>query len=82
MAIETTEILQVFLGTKCAGCQGQKRRHTGFCKRCYSQLPPALRKALWQRFSAGFEHAYVACLAWFREHPFQGEHRARQAELF
>lgn len=73
---------QDFFGRTCAGCEGVKRRHTAFCLSCYRQLPRALKSSLWKRFGQGFEEAYQASLSWFRLHPFQGEHRARQKGLF
>lgn len=80
--MESAEIFAVFAGTKCAGCGGTKRRHNAFCTWCYRELPMKLRNALWQRFGSGFEQAYMGCLSWFREHPFQGKHRATQQGLF
>lgn len=80
--METGAIASAFLGITCAACKGAKRRHVAFCTLCYRQLPPALRKSLWKRFGQGFEEAYQASISWFREHPFQGEHRAKQADLF
>lgn len=80
--MESNDIFVVFAGTLCAGCSGTKQRHNAFCKRCYRQLPRALQKCLWQRFGEGFEQAYVASLSWFREHPFQGDHRAKQQTFF
>lgn len=80
--METNEILEVFLGEKCAGCGGKKRRHNAFCTWCYRELPAALKSSLWKRFGQGFEEAYQASLSWFRTHPFQGVHRAKQKGLF
>jgi predicted amidophosphoribosyltransferase len=80
--MESQEIYAAFAGTLCAGCAGTKQRQNAFCKDCYRQLPRALQKCLWKRFGAGYEEAYVACLSWFRTHPFQGEHRAKQENLF
>lgn len=80
--MESREIFAVFVGTTCAGCDGAKRRHVAFCSSCYRELPRALKSALWQRFGSGFEQAYMGCMSWFRTHPLQGEHRARQQGLF
>lgn len=80
--MESTDIFAAFTGTACAGCKGTKRRYTAFCSYCYRELPKALQNALWQRFGSGFEQAYMACLSWFREHPLQGEHRAKQKGLW
>ncbi len=80
--METTDIWRAFVSAECAGCKGRKKPHNAFCRECYKQLPQKLRNALWQRFGEGFEQAYVACLSWFRIHPFQGEHRAKQKNLF
>jgi hypothetical protein len=80
--MESPEIFAAFSGILCAACSGRKQRHNAFCRSCYRQLPNALQKALWQRFGSGFEQAYMACLSWFRTHPFQGEHRAKQQQLF
>jgi hypothetical protein len=80
--METTEIFAAFSGTACQGCGGVKRRHNAFCKKCYAQLPMKLKNALWQRFGSGFEQAYMGSLSWFRTHPLQGEHRAKQQSLF
>ncbi len=80
--MESQEIFAAFTGRKCAGCGEVKGRNKGFCMLCYRQLPMKLRSALWQRFGDGFEQAYMACLSWFRTHPLQGEHRARQQNLF
>jgi hypothetical protein len=78
----TFEIFEAFVGTHCAGCGGDKQKRNAFCLPCYRQLPKALQSCLWKRFGAGFEEAYQACLSWFREHPLQGEHRAKQKKLF
>ena len=80
--METSEIWQAFMSKKCAGCGGLKRPHNAFCKYCYGELPVKLKNALWQTFGSGFEQAYMACLSWFRTHPFQGVHRAKQQTLF
>jgi hypothetical protein len=38
---------------------------------------------LWKRFGdEGFQQAYHGALSWFRIHPLQGVHRARQKHLF
>lgn len=81
-AMESREIFDAFMSTNCAGCAGQKKTRNAFCLSCYRQLPRALKVSLWKRFGAGFEEAYQACLSWFRTHPLQGEHRAKQEELF
>ena len=75
---EFSEIFEAFVSTKCAGCHGTKRHHNAFCQWCYRELPAALTSSLWKRFGSGFEEAYHASLSWFRTHPFQGEHRAKQ----
>jgi len=80
--MESTEIFQQFAGVECAGCGGIKRRRNAFCVPCYQQLPAALKSSLWKRFGSGFEEAYQACLSWFRVHPLQGVHRAKQQKLF
>jgi hypothetical protein len=80
--METHEIWEAFLSNRCAGCDGRKRTRNAFCLNCYHQLPAKLKNALWQRFGSGFEQAYMACLSWFRIHPLQGEHRAKQQGLF
>jgi hypothetical protein len=80
--MESSDIFAIFAGTKCPVCEEHKSRHTAFCTKCYFQLPRALKSSLWKRFGSGFEEAYHACLSWFREHPWQGEHRARQQNLF
>ncbi len=80
--MESREIFEAFVGKRCAGCQGVKQNRNAFCRLCYQQLPRALQRCLWKRFGEGFEEAYHACLSWFREHPLQGEHRAKQKTLF
>lgn len=80
--MESSEIFDAFMGTHCAGCEGRKRRHAAFCLACYGELPRALKASLWKRFGNGFEEAYHASLSWFRTHPLQGAHRAKQASLF
>ena len=80
--MESDAIFAVFTGTKCQGCGGTKRRHHAFCSWCYRELPAALKSSLWKRFGSGFEEAYQGCLSWFREHPLQGEHRAKQKSLW
>jgi hypothetical protein len=80
--LESSEIFAIFTGTHCEGCNQPKRKRSAFCLRCYQQLPRALKVSLWKRFGSGFEEAYHACMSWFREHPFQGEHRARQKHFF
>lgn len=80
--MESSDIFAIFAGTKCQGCSGEKRPMNAFCNSCYRQLPAALKSSLWKRFGSGFEEAYQASLSWFRTHPFQGEHRARQKGLW
>ncbi|MGH9496003.1 MAG: hypothetical protein ACRD3B_13470 [Candidatus Sulfotelmatobacter sp.] len=82
--METADIFAAFSGTKCQapGCGGSKHSMNAFCKFCYAELPQKLRNALWQRYGDGFEQAYVASLSWFRTHPLQGVHRAKQESLF
>lgn len=79
--MESSEIFEAFAGNQCAGCEGTKPRMRPFCKYCYAELPAALQRALWQT-GEGFGQAYMAALSWFRTHPFQGEHRAKQKGLF
>lgn len=80
--MESNDIFDAFVSTKCAGCGGTKRHHNAFCQWCYRELPAALKSSLWKRFGSGFEEAYQASLSWFRTHPFQGEHRAKQKGLW
>ena len=80
--MESSEIFEAFSSTRCAGCAGSKRKFNAFCLPCYRQLPRALKSCLWKRFGSGFEEAYQASLSWFREHPFQGAHRAKQKSFF
>ena len=80
--MESSEIFAAFAGTKCAGCGEEKKKYNAFCLACYRQLPKALQSSLWKRFGEGFEEAYHACLSWFRTHPLQGAHRAKQQDLF
>lgn len=80
--MESFAIFEAFTGTVCAGCSDPKQKRNAFCLPCYRLLPSALQKCLWKRFGSGFEEAYQASLSWFREHPLQGEHRAKQEELF
>ena len=76
------DIVGDFFSRTCRACGGEKRKLRAFCTACYHQLPLALQHSLWKRFGSGFEEAYQASLSWFREHPFQGEHRAQQKEMF
>jgi len=80
--MESNDIYAAFASKDCAGCAGKKQKYHAFCLSCYRQLPKALQVCLWKRFGSGFEEAYQACLSWFREHPFQGAHRARQKSFF
>lgn len=80
--MESSEIFAIFAGVKCQACEGHKSRNNAFCPFCYRELPKALQSSLWKRFGSGFEEAYQACLSWFRTHPWQGEHRAKQQGLF
>lgn len=79
--MESSDIFAIFAGTRCEGCSGVKRKMNAFCNACYRQLPAALKSSLWKRFGSGFEEAYQASLSWFRTHPLQGEHRAKQKSL-
>lgn len=80
--MESSEIFDAFVGKLCAGCGGTKRSRNAFCVWCYRELPAALKSSLWKRFGSGFEEAYHASLSWFRTHPLQGEHRAKQRGLW
>jgi len=80
--MESRDIFAAFVSTACAGCQGRKGNYRAFCQHCFRQLPKALQAPLWQRYGPNFEQAYMGCLSWFRTHPFQGEHRARQKSLW
>jgi hypothetical protein len=61
------EIINSFRGRRCAVCQGSKKPDTGFCFGCYYSLPKELSRALWKRFGAGFEEAYLAAKTWLHE---------------
>lgn len=80
--MESSDIFAIFAATQCQGCEGTKRPMNAFCKWCYAELPSALKSSLWKRFGSGFEEAYQASLSWFRTHPYQGEHRAKQKGLW
>lgn len=80
--MESSDIFAVFTSTNCAGCGGTKRSYNAFCTWCYRELPPGLKSSLWKKFGAGFEEAYQGSLSWFREHPLQGVHRAKQKGLW
>jgi hypothetical protein len=80
--MESSEIFALFAGKVCPACEGSKQTFNAFCKYCYRELPKALQACLWQKFGQGFEQAFQACMSWFREHPFQGETRAKQQNLF
>ena len=80
--MESREIFDCFYSRKCSVCGGRKTRGSAFCRYCYAELPAALQRSLWKRFSEGFEEAYQASLSWFRVHPFEGTHRAKQMSLF
>jgi hypothetical protein len=80
--MESSDIFAAFTSTHCAGCGGTKRVRNAFCIHCYRELPRALQSSLWQKFGPKFEQAYVASLSWFRTHPWQGEHRAKQESLW
>lgn len=80
--MESVEIFNAFVSEKCAGCGGRKNPRNAFCLACYRQLPKLMQHTLWKRFGDGFEEAYQGALSWFRIHPLQGEHRARQRGLF
>jgi hypothetical protein len=80
--MESQAIFESFVSTVCPECGATKRKRNAFCLPCYRQLPRALKSSLWKRFGSGFEEAYQACLSWFRLHPFQGVHRAKQKSFF
>lgn len=79
--MESNEIFEIFLGTRCQGCGRAKRTHQAFCSMCYRHLPGALRKSLWKRFGNGFEEAYQGSLSWFRLHPVL-KSKPGQGQLF
>jgi hypothetical protein len=80
--MESRDIFDAFISKYCAGCHGAKAPRRPFCIDCYQQLPKALQRSLWKKHGDGFDQAYMACLSWFRTHPLQGNHRARQESLF
>lgn len=80
--MESSEIFAAFSGIKCAGCGGTKPRFQAFCKWCLRELPAALKSPLMRHFDEKVEQAYMGCLSWFRTHPLQGVHRAKQQGLF
>jgi hypothetical protein len=90
--METSDIFAAFTGKKCEapGCSGSKLAFHFFCKWCFAELPKALQNALWaastnrrkREWGKADDQAYVASLSWFRTHPLQGVHRAKQEKLF
>jgi hypothetical protein len=80
--MNTEDTFHAFAEKRCAGCGGEKQKYNAFCLPCYRQLPKALQSSLWKKFGSGFEEAYHGSLSWFREHPLQGAHRAKQQKLF
>lgn len=53
-AIEALEILK---NNQCR-CGAGKQPRMAFCRDCFYKLPPAIRKALYQRIGFGFEQSY------------------------
>jgi hypothetical protein len=64
---ERLVIFNSFKSGRCAVCQRDKKPNTGFCFGCYYSLPKELSSALWKKFGAGFEEAYLAAKAWLHE---------------
>jgi hypothetical protein len=61
------EILRSLGSTECGGCQGTKKPKMSHCRTCYFDLPPRMRKALYQDFGDGYEEAYEASLGYLKE---------------
>jgi cation transport regulator ChaB len=40
--------------------------------RCYRSLPKAMQDALWRRFGAGYEEAFIAAQKWLKDRNPQG----------
>jgi hypothetical protein len=57
------EVAIAFRSEKCF-CGKRKKSGYAFCLDHYLDLPPAMQKALWQRFGHGFEEAYTAAKEW------------------
>ena len=49
-------------GTTCRCGRAKKARQT-FCSRCFFNLAPPLRAALYRRVGEGYEEAYAAAVA-------------------
>lgn len=55
--------LSEFRSNECQ-CGRYKKEKTAFCYPCYSSLPVAKQKALYQTFRQGYEQAYDDALIW------------------
>lgn len=53
------ELIRELNGNRCR-CGETKAEGQTFCRRCYYQLPKAMRSALYRRVGAGYEEAYAA----------------------
>ena len=63
--METSDLIAELQDTKCR-CGNQKARGNTFCSGCYYQLPPEMRRALYQRIGEGYEEAYENAAAVLR----------------
>jgi hypothetical protein len=70
--VKSSDILRDFVGCKCSVCGAWKGKNNGFCVRCYRSLPKAMQDALWRRFGAGYEEAFIAAQKWLKDRNPQG----------
>jgi hypothetical protein len=66
-AMTAVEIAGQFKGKACHGCGGKKGERKAFCWPCWDRLPAELKPGLYRTFGDGFEAAYEAALAHFKE---------------
>lgn len=59
--MKTLQMLRILGGTQCA-CGKKKGEKMSHCRKCYYQLNPEERKALYNRVGEGYEEAYLHSL--------------------
>src|SRR5207253_10156193 len=61
------EAIKQLLSTTCEACGKSKLPKMSFCRNCYFELTPRLRKLLYSDVGAGYQQYYLSALNYLKE---------------